>query len=132
MTATATGWFGTHDSTGKCSINSTTFQITNAGTPLAGTYQINNTDSRVYFVPNAPLFEPVIRQIEATREPSWFSKDSTSSISRFPITLPKPSAHCLNAADTYKVMRLLLCRHRLAERSAPASASRPAQGGQPR
>ncbi len=37
------------------SVNSTTFQITNAGTPLAGTYYINNTDSRISFVPNDPL-----------------------------------------------------------------------------
>ena len=37
------------------SLNSSTFQITNSGTPLAGTYQINSTDTRIYFVPNAPL-----------------------------------------------------------------------------
>jgi hypothetical protein len=37
------------------SINSSTFQITKAGTPLAGTYYINNTDTRISFVPNDPL-----------------------------------------------------------------------------
>jgi hypothetical protein len=37
------------------SINSTTFQVTNAGTPLAGTYYINNNDTRISFVPNDPL-----------------------------------------------------------------------------
>lgn len=37
------------------SINSATFQVTQAGTPLAGTYYINNTDTRITFVPNAPL-----------------------------------------------------------------------------
>ena len=37
------------------SVNSTTFQITNAGTPLAGTYYVANTDTRISFVPNDPL-----------------------------------------------------------------------------
>jgi hypothetical protein len=37
------------------SINSNTFQVTNAGTPLAGSYWISSDDTRVEFVPNAPL-----------------------------------------------------------------------------
>jgi hypothetical protein len=37
------------------SVNSTTFQVTNAGTPLAGTYYIDNTDTRISFIPNSPL-----------------------------------------------------------------------------
>jgi hypothetical protein len=37
------------------SLNSTTFQVKNGSTPLAGTYTINNTDTRIAFVPNAPL-----------------------------------------------------------------------------
>jgi len=37
------------------SVNSTTFQVTNGGTPLAGTFYLNSTDTRIGFVPNAPL-----------------------------------------------------------------------------
>ncbi len=37
------------------SVNSNTFQITSGGTPLAGTFFLNSTDTRVEFVPNAPL-----------------------------------------------------------------------------
>jgi hypothetical protein len=37
------------------SVNSATFQVTQSGTPLAGTYYLNSTDTRVQFVPNAPL-----------------------------------------------------------------------------
>jgi hypothetical protein len=37
------------------SVNSNTFQVTNAGTPLAGSYWFNSGDTRVEFVPNAPL-----------------------------------------------------------------------------
>jgi hypothetical protein len=37
------------------SVNSSTFQITNGSTPLAGTFFLNSTDTRVEFVPNAPL-----------------------------------------------------------------------------
>jgi hypothetical protein len=37
------------------SVNSSTFTVTNAGTPLAGSFWFNNTDTRVEFVPNAPL-----------------------------------------------------------------------------
>jgi hypothetical protein len=37
------------------SINSTTFQVTNGGTPLAGGFLISSDDTRVEFVPNAPL-----------------------------------------------------------------------------
>ncbi len=36
-------------------VNSTTFQVTNAGTPLAGTYFIATSDAHIQFVPNAPL-----------------------------------------------------------------------------
>jgi hypothetical protein len=37
------------------SVNSTTFQLLNGSTPLAGNYTFNTTDTRVYFVPLAPL-----------------------------------------------------------------------------
>jgi hypothetical protein len=37
------------------SVNSNTFQVTNAGTPLAGGFWISTDDTRVEFVPNAPL-----------------------------------------------------------------------------
>jgi hypothetical protein len=37
------------------SVNSNTFQVTNGGTPLAGSYWLNSGDTRVEFVPNAPL-----------------------------------------------------------------------------
>ena len=37
------------------SVNSTTFKVTNGGTPLAGTFYLNSTNTRVEFVPNAPL-----------------------------------------------------------------------------
>ncbi len=37
------------------SVNSNTFQVTNGGTPLAGGFWINSSDTRVEFVPNAPL-----------------------------------------------------------------------------
>jgi methionine-rich copper-binding protein CopC len=37
------------------SINSTSFQVTNSGTPLAGGFFISSDDTRVEFVPNAPL-----------------------------------------------------------------------------
>lgn len=37
------------------SVNSTTFQVTNGGTPLAGSFWFNSGDTRVEFVPNAPL-----------------------------------------------------------------------------
>jgi hypothetical protein len=37
------------------SVNSNTFQVTNGGTPLAGTYWFNSSNTRVEFVPNAPL-----------------------------------------------------------------------------
>ncbi|HEY5329958.1 MAG TPA: Ig-like domain-containing protein [Acidobacteriaceae bacterium] len=37
------------------SVNGTTFQVSNAGTPLTGTYFIDNTDTRVTFTPDAPL-----------------------------------------------------------------------------
>jgi hypothetical protein len=37
------------------SVNSNTFQVTNGGTPLAGGFWFNSSDTRVEFVPNAPL-----------------------------------------------------------------------------
>jgi hypothetical protein len=37
------------------SLNSSTFQVTNGGTPLAGSYWFSGSDTRVEFVPNAPL-----------------------------------------------------------------------------
>ena len=37
------------------SVNSNTFQVTNGGTPLAGGFWFNSTNTRVEFVPNAPL-----------------------------------------------------------------------------
>ena len=37
------------------SVNSSTFQVTNGGTPLVGNYWFNSNDTRVEFVPNAPL-----------------------------------------------------------------------------
>jgi Big-like domain-containing protein/ASPM-SPD-2-Hydin domain-containing protein len=37
------------------SVNSNTFQVTSSGTPLAGSYWFSSTDTRVEFVPNAPL-----------------------------------------------------------------------------
>ena len=37
------------------SLNSNTFQVTNGGTPLAGSYWFNSSDTRIEFVPNAPL-----------------------------------------------------------------------------
>jgi hypothetical protein len=37
------------------SVNSNTFQVTNGGTPLAGGFWFNSNDTRVEFVPNAPL-----------------------------------------------------------------------------
>jgi len=37
------------------SVNSSTFTVTNAGTPLAGSFWFNSNDTRVEFVPNAPL-----------------------------------------------------------------------------
>jgi hypothetical protein len=37
------------------SVNSNTFQVTNGGTPLVGSYWFNSGNTRVEFVPNAPL-----------------------------------------------------------------------------
>jgi hypothetical protein len=37
------------------SVNSNTFQVLNGATPLAGSYWFNSTNTRVNFVPNAPL-----------------------------------------------------------------------------
>jgi hypothetical protein len=37
------------------SVNGTTFQVTQGGTPLAGSYWFNSGDTRVQFMPNAPL-----------------------------------------------------------------------------
>jgi hypothetical protein len=37
------------------SLNSSTFTVTNAGTPLAGSYWFNSANTRIEFVPNAPL-----------------------------------------------------------------------------
>jgi hypothetical protein len=37
------------------SVNSTTFQVLNGATPLAGSYWFSSNDTRVEFVPNAPL-----------------------------------------------------------------------------
>ena len=37
------------------SLNSSTFQVTNGGTPLAGSYWFSSNDTRVEFIPNAPL-----------------------------------------------------------------------------
>jgi hypothetical protein len=37
------------------SVNSNTFKVTNGGMPLAGGYWFNSTNTRVNFVPNAPL-----------------------------------------------------------------------------
>jgi hypothetical protein len=37
------------------SVNSNTFQVLNGGTPLAGSYWFNSSNTRVEFVPNAPL-----------------------------------------------------------------------------
>ncbi|HEY1902662.1 MAG TPA: Ig-like domain-containing protein [Terracidiphilus sp.] len=37
------------------SVNSTTFQVTSGGTPLPGTFWFNSSDTRVEFMPNAPL-----------------------------------------------------------------------------
>jgi hypothetical protein len=37
------------------SVNSNTFHVLSGGTPLAGTYWFNSTNTRVNFVPNAPL-----------------------------------------------------------------------------
>ncbi|MGD0911310.1 MAG: Ig-like domain-containing protein, partial [Terracidiphilus sp.] len=37
------------------SVTSTTFQVLNGGTPLAGSYWFNSGDTRVDFVPNSPL-----------------------------------------------------------------------------
>jgi hypothetical protein len=37
------------------SVNSTTFQVTNGGTPLAGTFYFSSSDTRVQFVPNNAL-----------------------------------------------------------------------------
>ena len=37
------------------SVNSNTFQMLNGATPLAGSYWFNSNDTRVEFVPNAPL-----------------------------------------------------------------------------
>jgi len=37
------------------SVNANTFQVTNGGVPLAGSYWFNSGDTRVDFVPNAPL-----------------------------------------------------------------------------
>jgi len=39
----------------QVSVNSNTFQVLNGGTPLAGGYIFNSNDTRVQFVPNAPL-----------------------------------------------------------------------------
>jgi hypothetical protein len=49
------------------------------------------------FVPRAPLFAPVTQNVEATRDPSRFSKESTISDSRFPMAALKSSTHFLNA-----------------------------------
>ncbi|MFZ1084781.1 MAG: Ig-like domain-containing protein [Terracidiphilus sp.] len=37
------------------SLNSSTFQVTNGGTPLTGSYWFSSSDTRVEFVPNTPL-----------------------------------------------------------------------------
>ncbi|HEX3985959.1 MAG TPA: Ig-like domain-containing protein [Acidobacteriaceae bacterium] len=37
------------------SLNANTFQLMQGSTPLAGTYWMNSTDTRIEFVPNAPL-----------------------------------------------------------------------------
>jgi methionine-rich copper-binding protein CopC len=37
------------------SLTSSTFKVTNGGTALAGSYWFNSTDTRIEFVPNAPL-----------------------------------------------------------------------------
>jgi len=37
------------------SVNSTTFTVSNGGTPIAGGFSLNTADTRVSFVPNAPL-----------------------------------------------------------------------------
>jgi hypothetical protein len=37
------------------SLNSSTFQVLNGGTPLAGSYWFSSSDTRIEFVPNAPL-----------------------------------------------------------------------------
>ncbi|MGD0894371.1 MAG: Ig-like domain-containing protein [Terracidiphilus sp.] len=37
------------------SVNSSTFTVSNGGTPLAGSFWFNSNDTRVEFVPNAPL-----------------------------------------------------------------------------
>jgi len=37
------------------SVNSNTFQVTNGGTPLAGGFYLNSANTRLEFVPNAPL-----------------------------------------------------------------------------
>ena len=50
------------------------------------------------FVPKAPSFVPVIRHVEATWDPSHFSKESTTSSSRFPMAAIKSSAHFLNSS----------------------------------
>jgi hypothetical protein len=50
------------------------------------------------FVPKAPLFVPVTRNVEATRDPSRFSKESTTSESKFPMAALKSSTHFLNAS----------------------------------
>ncbi|MGB6744794.1 MAG: Ig-like domain-containing protein [Terracidiphilus sp.] len=39
----------------QVSVNSSTFQVLNGSTPLAGSYTFNSADTRVQFVPNAPL-----------------------------------------------------------------------------
>jgi hypothetical protein len=39
----------------QVSLNSSTFQVLNGSTPLAGSYSFNSADTRIEFVPNAPL-----------------------------------------------------------------------------
>ncbi len=39
----------------QVSLNSNTFQVLNGSTPLAGSYFFNSADTRIEFVPNAPL-----------------------------------------------------------------------------
>ena len=51
------------------SVNSTTFQILNGATPLAGSFFLNSTDTRVEFVPNAPLPAGAHAHHDAQRRP---------------------------------------------------------------
>jgi hypothetical protein len=69
------------------SVNSNTFQVANGGTPLAGSYWFNSSNTRVEFVPNAPLPANTILVmtlngvLDPVNNPVTFSSSFTTSAS---------------------------------------------------